>query len=166
MNNDALNTIKQAILMEAKGKSLYLEVAAKTESQDVRDIFETMAAEEQTHIDYLSEQYKSFTSKGTFLKQTFKTENEENIANLVLNPDIKNQISAADFEAAAISAAINMEKKAIEVYSDFAKKSNNEEEKALFTWLAEWENSHLELLVKLDKELTEKIWFDNKFWPF
>ena len=46
MNNDALNTIKQAILMEAKGKSLYLEVAAKTESQDVRNIFETMAAEE------------------------------------------------------------------------------------------------------------------------
>lgn len=166
MNNDALNTIKQAILMEAKGKSLYLEVAAKTESQDVRNIFETMAAEEQTHIDYLSEQYKSFTSKGTFQKQTFKTENEENIANLVLNPDIKNQISAAGFEAAAISAAINMEKTAIEVYRDFAKKSNNEEEKALFTWLAEWENSHLDLLVKLDKELTEKIWFDNQFWPF
>lgn len=166
MNNEALKTIKQAILMEAKGKALYMEVATKTQSEEVKKIFETMAAEEQTHIDYLSEQYKSFNSKGSFIKQEFISENEENISNLVLNPEIKNQISAAGFEAAAISAAINMENRAIEVYRDFANKSNNEEEKALFNWLANWENSHLELLIKLDKELTDKIWFDNQFWPF
>lgn len=166
MNTEILNAIKQALLLEAKGKAMYLEVANKTQNQDVKRIFIIMANEEQLHIEYLSEQFKSYTKSGTFIKQKFISENEDSIANLVLNPEIKNQMNAVGFEAAAISAAIIMETRAIEVYRDFAKNSNNEEEKNLFIWLSEWENSHLQLLIKLDSELTEKIWFDNQFWPF
>ena len=167
MENQALNIIKKAILMEAKGKALYQQVAEKTSSPDVKKIFELMAAEEQTHIDYLSEQYKSFSKDKSFVKQSFSnSDTDDTIAKMILDPAIKEQISGAGFEAAAITAAIDMETKAIEVYSKWAAESADENEKALFTWLAEWEKSHYEMLMKLDKELTEKIWFDNQFWPF
>lgn len=167
MENQALNIIKKAILMEARGKALYMEVAEKTQSPDVKKIFELMAAEEQTHIEYLSEQYKSFSKDKTFIKQDFQqTDTDDTIAKLVLNPAIKEQISGAGFESAAITAAIDMETKAIEVYSKWAKESTDPNEKALFEWLADWEKTHYEMLIKLDKELTEKIWFDNQFWPF
>jgi len=126
-----------------------------------------MVAEEQTHIEFLSEQYKSFAKDKTFVKQDLQnSETDETIAKLILNPSIKQQISGAGFEAAAITAAIDMETKAIEIYNKWAEEATDENEKALFKWLAEWEKSHYEMLLKLDKELTEQIWFDNQFWPF
>jgi rubrerythrin len=167
MENQALNIIKKAILMEARGKALYQEVADKTSSPDVKKIFELMAAEEQTHIDYLSEQYKSFSKDKSFVKQAFaNSDTDDTIAKMILNTSVIAQISGAGFEAAAITAAIDMETKAIETYTKWATEAADENEKALFTWLAEWEKSHYEMLMKLDKELTEKIWFDNQFWPF
>lgn len=167
MENQALNIIKKAILMEARGKALYQEVADKTSSPEVKKIFELMVAEEQTHIEYLSEQYKSFAKDKTFIKQDLQNaETDETIAKLILNPSIKQQISGAGFEAAAITAAIDMETKAIEIYNKWAEEATDEHEKALFKWLADWEKSHYEMLLKLDKELTEQIWFDNQFWPF
>ena len=32
-------------------------------------------------------------------------------------------------------------------------------------WLADWEKSHMTMLAELDKEIKEKIWYDNSFWP-
>jgi rubrerythrin len=62
---------------------------------------------------------------------------------MILSDEIKNKLSAAGFEAAAISAAVDMEKKAIEVYSTQAEVSADPNEKKLFNWLSDWEKSHL-----------------------
>ena len=74
--------------------------------------------------------------------------------------------AAAGFEAAAIAAAISMEERAIKLYSQSAKASADPEAKALYQWLSSWEREHLNALLDIDKALMEKIWFDNKFWPF
>lgn len=79
---------------------------------------------------------------------------------------MKSQIAAAGFEAAAISAAIDMESKAVELYSESAENATDPRVKDLFRWLAEWEKGHHKLLYDLDKELKERIWNDNQFWPF
>jgi rubrerythrin len=75
-------------------------------------------------------------------------------------------LSAADYEAAAISAAMSMEEKAIKLYSDRSAEAADPNEKALYQWLADWEKQHLHFLSAIDKELTEQIWHDNNFWPF
>ena len=85
---------------------------------------------------------------------------------MVLDKTITKRISAAGFEAAAISAAIDMENKAIEVYSTRAKESTDSEEKELYQFLADWEKGHHKILNDLNEELKEKIWYDNQFWPF
>jgi rubrerythrin len=79
---------------------------------------------------------------------------------------VKKKISAAGFEAAAIAAAIDMEKRAIEIYSKQAERTDDPNERELYQWLADWEKTHLKILNKLDEDLKEKIWFDNQFWPF
>jgi rubrerythrin len=79
---------------------------------------------------------------------------------------MKSKISSAGFEAAAISAAIDFEKRAVEVYSRQADISNDPNERDLYRWLAEWEGGHLKILSDMDNELKEKIWNDNQFWPF
>jgi rubrerythrin len=85
---------------------------------------------------------------------------------MILSEEVKKNISSAGYEAAAIAAAIDMEKRAIEVYGEQAKTAADPAERSLFAWLSDWEKGHLKILSDLDNELKEKIWFDNQFWPF
>jgi len=158
--------LKMAILMEKRGKAFYEAIAEQTNSEDVKKIFSIMASEEQTHIELLSRQYLSYQKTHEFVKDDFDSNANGSISNLILNEDIKKQITAASYEAAAISAAIDMETKAIEVYSQRAAETSDPNEKKLFLWLADWEKGHHKILNDLNEELKESIWFDNKFWPF
>ena len=165
-NQKALEIIKSAILMEVRGQAFYKNVVDQTKNEDVKNIFTIMANEEKLHAEYLSKQYSSIKNNGKPDQQILPEASSENLVNLILSPEIKNQISGAGFEAAAISASIDMENKAVEIYSDFAAKAEDAEIKDLFMWLADWEGGHVKILNELDKELREKIWYDNNFWPF
>jgi rubrerythrin len=164
--NTTLEILKQAILLERRGKAFYRKVAEKTESKGVRDVFETMAAEEQKHIDLLSEQFKAYGKDKKFIPGNYSDSDSSRVASNVLTREIKEKISAAGFEAAAISAAISMEEHAVKLYSESAETTSDPEAKALYEWLSRWEREHLGLLLDIDKALREKIWFDNQFWPF
>ena len=160
--------LKMAILMEKRGKAFYEQVAKNTDNEEVANIFNIMAKEEQTHIEYLSEQFKYYKQNNKFKEDRLiaKNESDEAIANLIISGDVKKNISAAGYEAAAINAAIDMETKAIDVYTEHAKESDDKNEKELFQWLADWEKGHHKILNDLSKELQEEIWNDNAFWPF
>jgi rubrerythrin len=59
-----------------------------------------------------------------------------------------------------------MEKNAVRLYTDRAANTSDPEEKALYDWLSRWEQSHLRFLSEVDREITERIWHDNRFWSF
>jgi rubrerythrin len=164
--NKTIDILKMAILMEKRGFAFYTNVAGQTSDPEIRNIFETMATEESTHVKFLSEQFLSFEKNKEFTCSNLPDQADDSIANMVLSEEVKNKITAAGFEAAAISAAIDMEKKAIEIYSFQAEAAKDPNEKKLFNWLCDWEKGHLKILNDLDNELKEKIWFDNRFWPF
>lgn len=162
----SLEILKTAILMERRGQAFYKKVAEETKSNEVREIFELMAKEEVMHEEFLAEQYKSMEKNEKFSEKDFPAVAANNIAKTILNDEIINALSAASFEAAAISAAIDMESNAIRVYGNRAKEATDPNEKKLFQWLSDWEQGHLKILMELDNELKEKIWNDNQFWPF
>ena len=164
--NTTIEILKQAILLERRGKAFYKKVAENTENKAIRDVFEMMAEEEQKHITALSEQFKSYGKEKKFILGSHSDTDTESVVSKVLTREIKDNISAAGFEAAAISAAISMEERAIKLYSESAKSTSDPEAKALYQWLSRWEREHLNLLLDIDKALREKIWFDNQFWPF
>lgn len=163
-NTQSNEILKTAILMEKRGKAFYEMVAQQTKSDDVKKIFTMMAEEEQTHVEFLSKQFASYNKNQKFDKIELKV--DAGIVDEILSGDIKKQISAASFEAAAISAAIDMETKAIEVYSKQAAEATDPNEKELFSWLADWERGHHKVLHELNEQLKEDIWYDNQFWPF
>lgn len=160
----ALDVIKGAILLERKGKAFYETTARNTSSQAVKEIFETMAAEEEKHIDILSQHYESLVRAGKLSDVTYD-EKPHQISAAVLTKQIREQITAASYEAAAITAAMAMEDGAVRFYSRRAQTTTNPVEKELFDWLANWEKTHLQFLSDLDNELKESVWFDNQFWP-
>lgn len=164
----SMNTVeilKSAILLETKGKAFYGQVASQASHPDVKQFFELMADEETQHIKILTDQFKSYRDTERFTPMD-TPHTTDNIADKVLTSDLVNAIAAADYEAAAISAAMAMEKKAIRLYADRATTAEDAEEKALYDWLSRWEQSHLSFLSDIDREITEKVWHDNNFWAF
>ncbi|MBN3033984.1 MAG: ferritin family protein [Bacteroidales bacterium] len=159
--------LKEAILLERRGKAFYSNIARQTESEAVRKVFNMMAEEEDEHIEFLSRQFKAFNEKHEFLRPEAPQEHpDEEVVMNILTKEIREQISAASFEAAAISAAIDFETRAVNIYSERAEQASDPMEKETYRMLAEWESGHHKLLYRLNEDLKEQIWNDNSFWPF
>jgi rubrerythrin len=161
----ALDTLKQALVLEKRGRAFYAKTAEQATVPGLKDIFLTLAEEEGKHIEYLNERFAEFTRSGSFPSGDASPP-QGHLADLVLTDEIKNSIDAAEYEAAAVSAAIELEKRAISLYSKRARSAGNEDEREFYRSLAAWEDGHLELLVRLDDELLESIWNENNYWPF
>jgi rubrerythrin len=161
-----IEILKSAILLEKRGRAFYSKIARQTSGNAVKAFFELMADEEVKHVEILTEQFKAYHQNKKFIPGDYREDHSNSISAKVLTKELKAEISAADYEAAAISAAMAMEKTAIQLYSDRASDAADPNEKALYEWLAEWEMQHLNFLAEIDKELTEQIWHDNNFWPF
>lgn len=164
-NTKALEILKTAILMEKRGKAFYEKMAEQTQSPEAKKIFSIMAEEEKAHVEFLSVQFSHYVKEHAFLKPD-KSVAQDDVANEILGKDLVKQISAASFEAAAISAAMDFETRAVEVYSRRAAEAEDPNEKELYQWLAEWESGHHKILYDLNEQLKEDIWYDNQFWPF
>lgn len=163
----SVEILKMALLMEHRGKAFYKKVAEQSQNEDVKKIFNTMADEEQLHIEYIGKQFAYFQKNHKFDAHFLNTAHtDESIVNQVLSDTIKQKISGSGFEAAAISAAIDMENKAIQVYGERAANATDDNEKALYAWLTNFEREHHKVLLDLNRELTEKVWNDNNFWPY
>lgn len=160
----SIEILKTAILLERKGKAFYTHVANQAADTDVKEFFQNMADEEDEHIKFLTEQFNNFTKNKTFSKVNKQPESDT--SEEILSEKIKSKIDSASFEASAISAAIDMENKAVAVYSERARNAESKEEKEFYQWLSDWESSHHKLLYHIDQELKEKIWNDNKFFAF
>ncbi len=165
LDTKTIDILKTAILLERRGKAFYTQTARSCESKSAKEIFEMMAEEEDQHIDFLVGQFKSYSKNNEFKKIEEHPE-EDSAATEILTEKIKSEISASGFEAAAISAAIDFENRAIEVYTNRAKEATNENEKVMYQMLADWEKTHHQLLYKLNEDLKEQVWNDNSFWPF
>jgi rubrerythrin len=164
MSERALEAIKGAILLEKRGQVLYRRIAGATDSEAVREVFTKMAEEEKHHEMILSRHYSSLVTEGKLAAITELGQTED-VTGTMLTDAIRNEIEAAGYEAAAISAAIALEKEAESYYSRKADEAETEIESRLYRWLSEWEHSHQELLAEMDRVLMEKVWFDNHFWP-
>ncbi|MFH2129248.1 MAG: ferritin family protein [bacterium] len=160
----AIEILKTALLLERRGKAFYTKVAEQATDPDIKQVFEIMADEEEDHIQFLSEQFIHYTQHQRF-KEVKLPKGTDDTASEILSKKTKGKISAAGYEAAAISSAIDMETRAIRVYTERAKQAADPDEKKFYQWLADWEKGHHEILLDLDNDLREKIWFDNHFWP-
>lgn len=161
-----LDILKSAILLERRGRAYYENAADTAKDPAVTTFFKMMAEEEVQHIAILAEQYKRYRTDKRFAPVAPQTPSSADVAEAVLNAISASRISAADFEGAAVSAAMALEERAIRLYADRAKSAADPDEKALYRWLADWEGEHLAMLSRIDRALTETIWNDNQFWPF
>ena len=104
----SLEILKEALLLERRGHAFYAKVAGQAQSDAVRSFFKTMADEELRHMSILEEHFKIYTERQEFADVDTRALGMTAMADAVLSDNLKSQITAAGFEAAAISAAMAM----------------------------------------------------------
>lgn len=155
------DVLKGAILFEERGRIFYEHAAQEAKSPGVREVFALLAQEEGRHRDYLAKMLAGLLRTGKMEKFSRPA---SDMVSAVLTEDVKKGIEAAGFEAAAIYAGMALEERAVAYYRENAKKAppNLAE---LFEFLAQWEQTHWDLLFALDEELRQRIWHERGFWP-
>lgn len=130
-----------ALELERKGFKFYTEAEIRTENETGKKMFAQLAKEEEQHITDIKKMFKNL----------YPQKSEKNISLFDLD------VSEYSGEVEALKIAIDMEKKSIDFYTEWAK-GNLE---SLFKKLIEMEEKHLELLqAELDYVRRTGFWFD------
>lgn len=164
--SSTLTILKNAFLIERKGKALYEKAMEHAEDESVKAFFKDLADDEKQHMDILEKQFKAYMKSGKFIAGGFENNAAAVEAPDILDNTLKDKINAAQFEATAITAAIGFEQKAVEMYAQRAAEAEDPEEKKMYQWLSTWETTHLKKLMALETSLLDQVWNDNNFWPF
>lgn len=162
--NRILDILKNALLLEDRGRAFYKKAKEESKVEEVKKIFELMESEEGKHINFLKKQFESYLKENRFIQTKDFSIDFKPIEEKIFDA-LKEKINITDYESMAIYIAITFEKEAVNFYDSKVYESHDENEKNIFTFLRDWEKTHVDFLSKIDEKLKEKIWFDNKFWP-
>ena len=141
-NLDISKAIEVAIEIEKMGKQFYEHHAEKADSE-TRRFLEFLAREEEKHINILENLRKSLQERNVWTEVKQDGKIEEMIDRLeTFKKNQKTKPSAVS----AVIQSIEREKETRDFYLRLAENLKNEEGKRFFKSLAEWEQSHYELL--------------------
>ena len=159
--------LKAAMLAERTGHEFYKMAAASTKDEAGRQTFERLAAEEQSHFEFLRKHYDSLLEKGELAKGV-KLGEAHALASEhpIFSNDLASRIKQSHFEMSAISIATQLELNAINHYREQAAKTTLPEAKKFFQELVVWESGHYEAFVRQQQELQETYWAEARFSPF
>ena len=159
-NGDAKGAVAAAIKLEEDGRKFYLDSAAKTTSDLVRKMFESLAADETDHIDWI---------------HTLAPGVESSLeANRALYAKLQGifagapEAGGAESDSAAIDVAIGMEEKSAAAYAEWAAEGGSEEIRKLGAVLVGQERFHRQLLENMKEYLKSPgDWFlAEERWNF
>ena len=164
-----LELVKDAIRVENDGYQFYRVAEEKITDPKGKEVFASLAKDETNHMQILKSLYQSIKEKGEYkfdeikdMKHILETASESPI----FSKEFKERVEQVQFEMAALSVGILLEKNSIEFYKKSAQQSENEDVKMLFNYLAEWEGEHLRTLVQQQKFLQQDYWTEARFYPF
>ncbi|MHC4251948.1 MAG: ferritin family protein [Planctomycetota bacterium] len=157
---DPEGAVAAAIKLEEDGRRFYLESAAKTANELVKRMFESLAADETNHIDWIH-------AKNPEVESSLD-------ANRALYAKLKGIFAdapaagGAESDSAAIDVAIGMEEKSAAAYAEWAAEGATDEIRKLGAVLVGQEKFHRQLLENTKEYLDSPgDWFlSEERWNF
>ena len=159
-----LDILKKAIIMEIAGLQFFLTAAEKTNSKKAREMFRQLAEDEVEHKNLLEKILKQVAA-GENNIEIPSPEKHVQIDHPIIGQELRESLKSTWFDTSALNIGVMLEQRAVNFYTEESKKTNDPELKKLFAWLIEWEQGHLDALLKIEDDLKEQFWFDQGFWP-
>jgi rubrerythrin len=156
MEQTKVTPLEFALDFEAKGTSMYLELAKKTINPLGKKLFYSLAMEEVAHaqkIDEISMKLKSQTGASS-LGDPALPGVEEQLKEFFKNAS-KQELSKGSEDIKGYELAMEMERKGYKTYNDFMVNAKSDTEKQFFQALLGEEKKHLEALSNVYNYLTK-----------
>jgi rubrerythrin len=162
---DEIKNVKDAILtaiqMEKDGYSFYIKAASQTNSEMGRSIFESLASDEQKHLDVFQKMFENKVSKTEWKDLV---ESSKRYASIPIFPtDLKDApgMDKESTELDAIRMAMDSEKEAIDYYTKIKENLDDRNTKDVIDEIIEQEKNHYSLLEKEFNHINSTgYWFE------
>ena len=161
----AFKILEEAYQIEIEGYTFYKNTEYIDVGNETKGLFKYLAEEETKHQVYIIKQIENIKSKKVFNDVEIEITITEKIKNIFLD-SIKNITGHFMNESSLLHTAILIEKNTFDFYNEASKRAEDKEEARLFSSLAEWEKSHLDVLQSAYDIIREKIFADQRFYPF
>ena len=157
---DKLEALKLALANEVTERDFYLTHAKRTKDVLGRQMFLSIAADEDTHYQKLTELHAKLEERSKW-PDAFSLEMYSTVTEALgrLSKEATTNPEADDDDVKAVNVAIEFERKGEEFYARLAAKAENKAEKRFFTLLASMEREH-----RLSLEDTLEYFTDPQEW--
>ena len=156
----AVEAIKMAIQMEKDGRAFYEKAAQETENELGKKMFETLAADEITHLYTFEKMFNTITSIEDW--REIAQQYSPKVGKVpIFEGEIQKKADVNPTELDALRTAMSNERKSIDYYNKIAEETEEPLAKELLTKIRQEEEYHYDLLQAQRDYLTKSgVWFD------
>jgi rubrerythrin len=162
---EALAGLRTAIETEIRGLEFFRAAAERCEDPDGREMFLAMAREEVEHKKLLEQEFAHLLEHEQYLPHAELIKDIPLEETAIPVEAFREGLKRSNFEMSAVGIGIMLEKNAIEHFENLAAKTDDDEARKTFRWLADWERGHLDQLMEIDRNLRDEYWSEQGFAP-
>ncbi len=139
-----LAVVKTAIQMEIDGKAFYLKAGNLSGNEPGKKLFESLAAEEDSHRQVFEKIYQAIREKQRWPETSFHADYGQGLRTLFARAIEKmgTEARTAQTELEAVQTAMSMEDRSFDYYREHGDKATYPTEKELYQKLAAQEAEH------------------------
>ena len=166
--NKILEALQIAVRMEVDGKKHYEKASRSSGNQLGKELFQSLATEEDIHRQKFEEIYYSIRDKQGWPKTDFQADGGKRLrtifAEVTETADADIKVLATELDA--VKTAMDMENKTYDFYNSQAQSASHNAERDFFELLAAEEREHHLILLDYHEYLKDPAgWFVTKEHP-
>jgi len=161
VDTKVLEPLRQGMINEIRGRKLYLEAAERCDDPAGAKMFESLASDEDQHLEILQQQYSAVTKSGKWLSLDDARDATEPPPDLDLFPEGAEDLLPPDADdLKALEVAMGYEKRGYDLYKAAAAAATDLAAKAMYEFLVQEESRHYELVQNTHHYLKDKgLWY-------
>ena len=166
--DSALKALETAIHMELDGQQFYLEAGRLSDTELGRQLFESLAAEEDIHRKRFEEIYQTIRRRQDWPSIPLRHDHVLSLKTIFAQAvgSVNGDTKTATSELEAVQMAMEKENSSYDFYEERADKAVFKAEKEYYQALAAEERHHYLVLVDYQEYLSDPVtWFTNKEHP-
>jgi len=160
-SSEMLRSLRIAIEIEENGLTTFLKLARKAKQEAGKNMFIRLAMDENEHRGILVKQINRLLEGKPWQSIDIPKSEIESVAPVIRERQQRSREESTLGETDALNTALDLERKAAEFFRKQAEQAREPQAKALFERLAEWEDSHFDIIqAEFDYINQTGFWFD------
>lgn len=143
---DVAKSLQVALTIEDQGLETYLKFARQTRDLTGKNMFIRLAMDEHEHRRIIERQLHHVLEGQPLAQVEIPPSEVERIVPAIRDKHLKTRGEAGLAEVEALTTALDLERKAAAFFRQQAEKAGSTEARAMFVRLAEWEDTHYDLI--------------------